>query len=180
MHKDTSHTVSGSVSGTVDDLLIPATDTVGIAASVAEQAMVRWGPDDVRPYDPGFLAGHQAALPAFDIRDARARAQAYVEEGFQGMARQDSARHITRPGQHVRIFKSDPIVRDVTAKLILVPFWLGHYMQAGTARWIAVDGHGGRAAAEHPGHGHMPWLFAAGIVAALMLYLYAKVEGPSP
>ena len=131
--------------------------------------MPRWDPARVRPWRDDYLAGFHAALPSIGVGAARDEAERLFAAAFWRAAAEDA-------GFDRRVTHIDFTVGDVTWKPIMLPMWFGHYRCRGKDLWIAVDGHGGQAVIQHPGHGSWTTWIAVLAVGLVMGYLFVHAN----
>lgn len=153
----------------LDDVLVPACETLGLTEDAASHGRTAWDLSALRPWDPGFLLGFRAAMPAIGADEALARA------GWMLRRRAPSLRAVQedapfRPVRHRWADRLRVDGQDARAAVVLLPVWIGLYRADGSVFRVTVNGQTGRVAAEAPVE---PWnraIMVAIFVIALGLF----------
>jgi ribosomal protein S27E len=133
--------VSGHVEVGFDDILIPATKAV-VRQRLDE--LEPWDLDQLKPYEPGYLAGFQAQRYQVDLPAGLAHAQ----EVMAGTIRDAVDRDIG--GDEQRIHSVDTSYQNETFKHLLLPVWIGAYRFREKVYQVAVNARTGEVQGERP------------------------------
>lgn len=135
------YNTSGTVLGSFDDILIPATRSLSKDRLVALEP---WDLAELRPYDPAFLSGFRAQ-----------RYQVDLGEGFEETKRviapvieRDVCADIG--GDEQRIDSLSTSYYEITFKHLLLPVYAGAYRYNGKLYQILVNGRTGEIQGERP------------------------------
>ena len=151
--------VSGRVSHAFDDVLVPASETMGGLAREAE-AFPAWDLQGMKPYGAGFLAGFRAEAPRLGLDEGFARAGRAMEEALHHEARARIG------GDEQRITRLTARFDRVTFKHVLLPVWLAAYRYRGKPYRVVVNGRTGEVAGERP---YSAWKIAFAAILGLIL-----------
>ncbi|KMW57557.1 Primosomal protein N' (replication factor Y) - superfamily II helicase [Candidatus Rhodobacter oscarellae] len=134
--------VSGKMSITFDDLLMPASPHV--TPLIRDGILHEFHPERLRPYGAGYLAGFAAE-----------RHHQSVAEGLEAnrtdkrlLIRNRIKCHVGRPGTKVGRFRTD--TSGIHYRRILLPVWILHYAYGGKGMKVVVSGIDGRTFGERP------------------------------
>ncbi|MEM7507411.1 MAG: primosomal protein N' (replication factor Y) - superfamily II helicase [Pseudomonadota bacterium] len=136
--------VSGQVDRTFDDMLVPASQTLGPTADRAETGGRSWDLAALEPYRTDYLAGFRAEAPATSL-----------EQGF-GTARQAMEAILRRDirfdigGDEQRITDMRAWYENVTFKHVLLPVWLAAYRWKNKPFRVVINGRTGAVSGERP------------------------------
>jgi hypothetical protein len=125
-----------------NDLLMPASDHV--TPLIRDGILHDFTPSDLRPYDPGFLAGfaaerhHQSIQEGLDANEADKRV----------LIRNRIKAHINKSGVHNINYQTD--TSGIHYRRILLPVWILHYTYKGKPMKVVVSGIDGRTFGERP------------------------------
>lgn len=161
--------VSGNVSGFVDDTLIRATknQSIQIPLSVA-----RWKLEDLKTFDTSYLAGYVTEKYTIPLKDGHLTATDKAEDIAKNWIRRDIG------GDEQRISDMDMKLTEETFKHILLPLYISSYNYNNKRYNFYVNGQTGAI------HGDRPYSFwkiflailAALIVVAVIVY-FVNLQG---
>lgn len=149
----------GTVSVSFDDVLVPATRAVSM------QRLGRldpWGPEPVRPYEPGFLAGFKAQRYQIGLPQGYEIAKGVMKNQIEDQCRRDIG------GDEQRVQSVETEYRDVTFKHILLPVWIGAYRFQGKVYQVLVNG---GTAEVQGGRPYSVWKILAAVLIGLVVVL---------
>ncbi len=149
--------VRGRVRHVFDDVLVPASDSLG---SEAEYGGRSWDLAALEPYRPEFLAGFRAEAPQYPLDQGYARAQAVMEQ----MLVRDIKFDIGGDAQQITSMRAR--YTDVTFKHVLLPVWLAAYRWRNKPYRVVVNGRTGAVTGERP---YSPWKIAIAVILALIV-----------
>lgn len=141
-NRSVTETVQGSLNMTFDDVLMPASPHV--TPLIRDGIMHEFHPENLRPYDPAYLAGFAAE-----------RHHQTVPDGLQANATDKDLLIRNR----IRRNEKDKQVSDIGYKTdstgiryrrILLPVWIVHYRFNGVPMKVVVCGIQGRTFGERP------------------------------
>lgn len=153
--------IKGKMTFRFNDLLMPASDHV--TPLIRDGILHDFSPSDLRPYDPGFLAGFAAERHHQSVQqglDANA-------DDKRWLIRNRIKRHINKSGVHNINYSTD--TSGIHYRRILLPVWILHYSYGGKAMKVVVSGIDGRTFGERP---FSKWKIA-GYSAAMSLCIIA-------
>lgn len=134
--------IKGAMTIHFNDLLMPASPHV--TPLIRDGILHDFTPSDLRPYDPGFLAGFAAE-----------RHHQSVQEGLTSNAddkrwliRNRIRGHINKSGVHNINYQTD--TSGIHYRRILLPVWILHYTYGRKAMKVVVSGIDGRTFGERP------------------------------
>ena len=139
----------GHVQVPFDDVLVPATRAVSMERL---GRLDPWGPEPVRAYEPGYLAGFKAQRYQVELPQGYEQAK----EIMRGSIGEACCRDIGGDEQRVSDLKTE--YNEVTFKHILLPVWIGAYRFQGKVFQVLVNGRTG----EVRGSGRTAWRRSAG------------------
>ena len=132
---------SGTVTGSFDDVLIPAT----LALSPERLTSLEpWDLEALRSYDPAFLSGFKAQRYQVDLAGGFERAKEVIAPAIETRIRQDIG------GDEQMIESVSTNYSDVTFKHLLLPVYAGAYRYYGKPYQIMVNGRTGEIQGERP------------------------------
>lgn len=114
----------------------------------------RWPLAGLVPYDPTYLAGHEAERYAVDLAEGWDRART----GLAAEIRSACARRV--PGDTHTALRVRTTYRDMTWKHLLLPMWIVAYRYRGKTWRIVVNGQTGQVDGEAP----LSWTKILGLV----------------
>jgi hypothetical protein len=128
-----------------DDVLVPASSALSKIVAVAASG---FSPDNLQPYDPGYLADWPAETYDISVADASIKARAKVRKQVA-----------KRSGGRIEEFGPSVLRLSILSfKLILVPLWILRYYHAGERYTIVINGQTGMVRGEKPLKGIRKWL----------------------
>ena len=151
--------VSGQVARFFDDVLVPASDTMGPTADRAEAGGRSWDLAAMEPYRPEYLAGFRAEAPARSLEDGFATARQAMESILRRDIRFDIG------GDEQRITHMQAWYREVTFKHVLLPVWLAAYRWKNKPYRVVINGRTGSVSGERP---YSTWKIALAVIAGLL------------
>ena len=131
----------GHVQVPFDDVLVPATRAVSMERL---GRLDPWGPEPVRAYEPGYLAGFKAQRYQVELPQGYEQAK----EIMRGSILEACCRDIGGDEQRVSDLKTE--YNEVTFKHILLPVWIGAYRFQGKVFQVLVNGRTGEVQGERP------------------------------
>lgn len=151
--------VSGRLARDFDDVLVPASRTLGDLTPGVE-VFPSWDIQGLRAYAPAFLAGFRAEAPALELDAGFAAAGAAMEAALADDARArigGDAQRLTHLGARFD---------RVTFKHVLLPVWLAAYRFGNRPYRVVVNGRTGAVTGERP---YSPWKIALAVAAVLIV-----------
>jgi hypothetical protein len=125
--------------------------------------------NDLKPYDPGFVAGWIVERYQIDLAAAATRARQAMDAKLQTLCAQQI------PGDTFRNLFVDADYSAQTFKHILAPVWLLSYTYGARAFQCAMNGVTGAIRGEYP---KSPWKIALLVVGALIVLWLVLSYGP--
>ena len=150
---------SGTVPGWFGDLLVPATNSL---SSQRLHDLEPWDLDQLKPYNPAFLAGFKAQRYQVDLGDGFERAKDLVAPVIEQDVRNDIG------GDEQRIDEMDTEYFKTTFKHLLLPVYAGAYRFNGKVFQIVVNG---RTAEIHGDRPYSVWKIALLVLVILVVIL---------
>jgi DNA-directed RNA polymerase subunit RPC12/RpoP len=151
--------VSGTVAGSFDDVLIPATVSL---PSNRLATLEPWDLTELRPYDPAYLSGFKAQRYQVDLKQGFELAKQVIAPSIQSDVRSDIG------GDEQRIDGLSTAYSDIKFKHLLLPVYAGAYRYNGKLFQILVNGRTGEIQGERP---YSFWKIALLVVAVLIVVL---------
>ncbi|MEM8840845.1 MAG: primosomal protein N' (replication factor Y) - superfamily II helicase [Pseudomonadota bacterium] len=168
--------VAGQVQRFFDDVLVPASDTLGATADRAEAGGRSWDLAGLEPFRTEYLAGFRAEAPSVALDQGFTRA----EQTMEAILRRDVRFDIGGDEQRI----SDMATRydGVTFKHVLLPVWLAAYRWKNKPFRVVINGRTGAVSGERP---YSAWKIAVAVilgilVAAAIGYVLAQQQGVAP
>lgn len=157
---------SGTVTGSFDDVLIPATQSLSAEHLVALEP---WDLVELRAYDPAFLSGFKAQRYQVELAEGFERAKQAIAPAIESDVHRDI-------GGDVQTIESlDTRYSDVTFKHLLLPVYAGAYQYNGKLFQIVVNGRTGEIQGDRP---YSVWKIALLVIAVLVfVFLLVIVFG---
>lgn len=152
--------VSGRVRRHFDDVLVPASDTLGELSRPVEADGVSWDLAGLEPYRPEFMAGFRAEAPVVPLEQGFDRAA----EGMRAVLTRDARFDIGGDAQKVTHLAAR--FDAITFKHVLLPVWLAAYRWQNKAFRVVVNGRTGAVTGERP---YSVWKIALAALAALVV-----------
>ncbi len=150
---------SGTVTGSFNDVLIPATLSLSAAHL---SALEPWDLNELRSYDPAFLSGFKAQRYQVDLQQGFERAKEVVAPVIEQEVRRDIGGDV----QMVSSLATD--YSEITFKHLLLPVYAGAYRYNGKVFQIVVNGRTGEIQGERP---YSFWKIALLVVSVLLVIL---------
>ena len=150
---------SGSLDHFFDDQLVAASR--GVHAALLSQ-VEPFPTKDLKPYNPGYLAGWVVERYQIDLVSAAQHARTRMDEAL----RQLCASRV--PGDTHRNLRVQPDYSAQTFKHILAPIWLLSYQFHGKPFQVVINGYTGAIAGEYP---KSWWKITLAVLGALILVL---------
>ena len=150
--------VSGHVRHVFDDVLVPASETMGPGGQSAEDGGRSWDLAALEPYRTEFLAGFRAEAPSVSLEDGYGRAQVVMHQMLERDIRFDIG------GDEQRITSMSPAYSAITFKHVLLPVWLASYRWNNRPFRVVVNGRTGQVAGERP---WSAWKIAFAVIVGL-------------
>jgi hypothetical protein len=163
--------VSGTVTRSFDDILVPAPRTLPTDRA---RALEPWPLDRLVPFDDAFLAGTETETPGLAASAAFVQARAVMDAAI----RSDVTAAIG--GDHQRIHGIDTGIHDPTTKQVLLPVWAAGYRHRGKTYTVLVNAVTGEVQGERPWSAAKIILTVAviGAAAAAVIAAYAAAAAP--
>ncbi len=137
-----THSVSGRLDITFDDLLMPASPHV--TPLIRDGILHDFDPSELRPYRAGYLAGFAAERHHQSVPQGLAANEADKKL----LIRNRIKRHINKRGVHAIRYQTD--TTGVHYRRILLPVWMLHYTYGDRDMKVVVSGIDGRTFGERP------------------------------
>lgn len=150
--------VTGAVRHIFDDVLVPASETMGPTAGRAEYAGGSWDLAAMEPYRREYLAGFRAEAPAIALDQGYAKAKNVMERVLVRDIKFDIG------GDEQRISSMSAHYAEITFKHVLLPVWLASYRWKNTPYRVVINGRTGRVTGERP---YSVWKIALAVIVAL-------------
>ena len=150
---------SGTVPRSFRDVLVPATLSL---ASDRLVALEPWDLDQLKPYNPAFLAGFKAQRYQVDLGQGFERAKELMAPVIEGDVRDDIG------GDEQRIERMMTEYYETAFKHLLLPVYAGAYRFNGKVFQIVVNGRTGEIHGDRP---YSVWKIALFVVVLLILVL---------
>lgn len=131
----------GAVSCAFDDVLAPATRAVQPSRL---DALEPWPLADVKPYEPGYLAGFRAQRYQIAMNDGFRYAQGKMRDEIESLACSQMG------GDQNRVTDIRTEYDGVTFKHLLLPVWIGAYRYGGQVYQVVVNAQRGEVSGERP------------------------------
>jgi hypothetical protein len=149
---------SGTVSRWFDDVLIAATRAL---PRNKLDALEPWDMQQLKPYDPAFLAGFKAQRYQVSLEAGFQEAQQVMSAQIREDARQDIG------GDEQVVDRVDTAYSGITFKHLLLPIWLTAYRFNQKVYQVMINARTGEVQGERP---FSPWK-----IAALVLFILAGI-----
>lgn len=152
--------VSGRVFREFDDVLVPASETLGPLGQGAEDGHRRWDLSGLEPYAPRYLAGFRAEAPAVPLERGFEEARRLMRAHLMRDARFDIG------GDEQRIAHLADRYGAVSFKHVLLPVWLAAYRYRNAPYRVVINARTGEIAGERP---YAWWKIAVAVLLAVAL-----------
>lgn len=157
---------SGSVAVPFDDVLVPATRAI---PGGRLDELQPWGMEQIRVYEPGFLAGFKAQRYQLELPKGLERAKEIMQVSIVEACRRDIG------GDEQRVHEVRTGYRNLTFKHILLPVWIGAYRFQGKVYQVVVNGQSGEVHGERPySAGKIALAVLAALFTALLVFLLTR------
>ena len=154
---------SGTVMGSFDDVLIPATLSLSRDRLTSLEP---WDLEALRSYDPAFLSGFKAQRYQVDLAGGFEGAKEVIAPAIEEKIRNDIG------GDEQMIESVATNYSDVTFKHLLLPVYAGAYRYNGKPYQIMVNGRTGEIQGERP---YSFWKIALLVLSILVLILIVSI-----
>jgi hypothetical protein len=154
---------SGTVNGSFDDVLIPATTSL---PSDRLAALEPWDFPELRPYDPAFLSGFKAQRYQVDLKQGFEVMKNVIAPAIESAVRDDIG------GDEQQIDDLSTAYSDITFKHLLLPVYAGAYRYNAKLFQIVVNGRTGEIQGERP---YSFWKIALLVVSILLVVLIVVI-----
>lgn len=148
---------SGTVTGSFDDVLIPATTSL---SSDRLTALEPWDFPELRPYDPAFLSGFKAQRYQVDLKQGFELAKQVIAPAIENSVSNDIG------GDEQRIESLSTEYSETTFKHLLLPVYAGAYRYNAKVFQILVNGRTGEIQGDRP---YSFWKIALLVVTILIV-----------
>ena len=153
------YSASGTVTGSFDDVLIPATLSL---PSARLAALEPWDLPELKPYDPAFLSGFKAQRYQVDLAQGFERMKMVIAPAIVSAVRNDIG------GDEQQIDSLATTYFGITFKHLLLPVYAGAYRYNGKLFQILVNGRTGEIQGERP---YSFWKIALLVMTILIVVL---------
>lgn len=153
------YSASGTVTGSFDDVLVPATTSLPPDRLAALEP---WDLPELRSYDPAFLSGFKALRYQVNLEQGFERMKEIIAPAIQGAVRSDIG------GDEQRIESLSTAYSNNTFKHLLLPVYAGAYRYHARLFQILVNGRTGEIQGERP---YSFWKIALLVVSILIVLL---------
>jgi DNA-directed RNA polymerase subunit RPC12/RpoP len=157
------YSASGTVTGSFDDVLIPATASL---PSDRLAALEPWDFAELRSYDPAFLSGFKAQRYQVDLGQGFELMKEVIAPEIESAVRSDIG------GDEQRIDDLSTSYSGVTFKHLLLPVYAGAYRYNAKLFQILVNGRTGEIQGERP---YSFWKIALLVVSILIVVLIVVI-----
>lgn len=148
---------SGTVTGSFDDVLIPATTSL---SSDRLTALEPWDFPELRPYDPAFLSGFKAQRYQVDLKQGFEFAKQVIAPAIENSVSNDIG------GDEQQIESLSTEYSETTFKHLLLPVYAGAYRYNAKVFQILVNGRTGEIQGDRP---YSFWKIALLVVTILIV-----------
>lgn len=152
---------SGRVANSFDDVLVPGTTAVPAERLLQLEP---WPLAEVKPYEPGYLAGFKAQRYQVDLPQGFAQAKELMAPAIEQSIRRDIG------GDEQRIERVSPRYSDVTFKHLLLPVWIGAFRYRDKVFQVTVNATTGEVQGERP---YSVWKIALLVIGLVVAFLVA-------
>jgi DNA-directed RNA polymerase subunit RPC12/RpoP len=149
------YSVSGSTSRSFDDVAIPATKSL---SEKYLQKLEPWDLQDLKPFEPAYLAGHKAQTYQVSLPEGFERFKSIAASQIENDCENDIG------GNEQRVHNVDTYYADIRFKHLLLPVYAGAYSFNGKVFQIVVNGRTGLVQGERP----YSWFKIAALVFAII------------
>lgn len=156
------YSTSGTVTAWFNDVLIPATRSL---PDDRLAALEPWSLENLKPYDPAFLAGFKAQRYQIDLETGFEVAKENIAPVIERYVREDIG------GDEQRIDGLTTEYSEVTFKHLLLPVYAGAYRYNGKLFQILVNGRTGEIQGERPYSFIKIGLFVLSILVVILILI---------
>ncbi len=157
------YSVSGQISRWFDDILVPATASLNLEKL---KALEPWDLDQLRNYEPAYLAGHKAQTYQVPLDQGFEIAKQMISSTIYNDAQNDIG------GDEQRVSNVSTNYSAITFKHLLLPVYAGAYRYNSKVYQIVVNGRTGEIQGERP---YSYFKIAALIIAIIGVLLFIVV-----
>lgn len=160
---------AGTVSRWFDDVLIPATQSL---PRPRLDALQPWDLNDLRPYEPAYLAGYKAQRYQVDVKEGFEKAKEVMADVIVGDVRRDIG------GDEQRIHNIRTAYSAITFKHLLLPIWMSAYRFNRKVYQVLVNARTGEVQGDRP---YSFWKIAGLVllIVAVIVMIYLLTQGRS-
>ena len=133
--------VSGTVTGSFDDVLVSGSQSVSVEF---KDALAPWPLCDLETYQTEFLAGFRAENHTFGLEEGYGESQVFMRAKIRDWIKADIG------GARQIITSANTRFSDETFKHILLPVWITHYTLGGKRYRMSVNGQTAKVYGERP------------------------------
>ena len=154
---------SGQVTKPFDDLLVPGTARL---SNLLLNRIKQFDMSQLRPYEPGFLAGFHALAYDLPLDKAWENARQQMRESTRQACRDQAST------THIRNFSMNLDFSDESWRYILLPIYLASYRYNDRVFQVMINGQSGAIAGQRPVDWTKVWLaVSASLAPGLLLAL---------
>ncbi|MCS6860732.1 MAG: hypothetical protein NZT92_10490 [Abditibacteriales bacterium] len=160
---------SGTVSRWFDDVLIPATRSL---PRHRLDALQPWDLNDLRPYEPAYLAGYKAQRYQVGLKEGFEEAKQVMASVIANDVRRDIG------GDEQRIHHLRTAYSAITFKHLLLPIWISAYRFNQKVYQVMVNARTGEVQGDRP---YSFWKIAGLVllIVAVIVIIYLLTQGRS-
>lgn len=133
--------VSGTVTGSFDDVLVSGSQSV---SAEFKDALAPWPLSDMETYQTEFLAGFRAENHTLGLEDGYNESQRFMHAKIRDWIKADIG------GSKQIITSADTRFSDETFKHILLPVWITHFTLEDQRYRMSVNGQTGKVYGQRP------------------------------
>jgi len=133
--------VSGTVSGSFDDVLVSGSQSVSVEF---KDALAPWPLPRLETYQTEFLAGFRAENHTVGLEEGYEQSQIFMRAKIRDWIKADIG------GDQQIITSSNTTFSDETFKHVLLPVWITHYKLEGKRYRMSVNGQTGKVYGQRP------------------------------
>ncbi len=133
--------VSGTVTGSFDDVLVSGSKSVSLEF---KDALAPWPLRDLETYQTEFLAGFRAENHTMGLKEGYAESQIFMQAKIRDWIKADIG------GDRQIITSAETRFSDETFKHILLPVWITHYTLVGKRYRMSVNGQTAKVYGQRP------------------------------
>ena len=163
--------VSGSVSHSFDDVLVPASTSLPVKYV---NKLEPWDTENLVPFDEKFLSGFKAESYQIDLKEGFTEAKNIMDVTIRKLICSDIG------GDEQRIHSVDTSYSNITFKHVLFPLWISAYRFRNKVYRFLVNARTGEVQGERPYSFWKIFFFVLGILAVIagIIVLY-QIYGKS-